>query len=295
MVEEKDYFEFHLGKFVFRLRNMHDWTDRNTGKVHMRKRFSIYTIDDYEYQYWLEFYSGWRWPEFVYDTAEYEGNRHNIHFSLGYGEFYIHFPWRNKKITEEDINNPQPKYGFYLYPQNGMFTDFVYYVNRNGKNDSRRIYMPWNMEFYRHSIYLKDGSWWTMLDKERSKARKAGIDTWKDERYHLDYDSPKILKHKFPFKYVTKGGEVQETTATCYMEEREWRPKWFQWTSLFAKVKTSLEISFCDEMGNQRGSWKGGVLGVGCDVTQEEKANVDMESALRRYEEKVNRLHDYDR
>ena len=46
-------------------------------------------------------------------------------------------------------------------------------------------------------------------------------------------------------------------------------------------------------MGNQRGSWKGGVLGIGCEVTPEEKKNQDFETPLRRYEEKVNKMHDY--
>ena len=46
-------------------------------------------------------------------------------------------------------------------------------------------------------------------------------------------------------------------------------------------------------MGNQRGSWKGGVLGAGCEVTPEEKKNRDFETPLRRYEEKVNKIHDY--
>ena len=77
------------------------------------------------------------------------------------------------------------------------------------------------------------------------------------------------------------------------MEEREWRPKWLRWTKLFRTVRTTLNIEFKDEMGNQRGSWKGGVLGVGCEVTPEEKKNRDFETPLRRYEEKVNKIHDY--
>ena len=71
------------------------------------------------------------------------------------------------------------------------------------------------------------------------------------------------------------------------MEEREWRPKWMRWTKFFRIVRTTLNIEFKDEMGNQRGSWKGGVIGVGCEVTQDEKKNQDFETPLRRYEEKV--------
>jgi hypothetical protein len=40
---------------------------------------------------------------------------------------------------------------------------------------------------------------------------------------------------------------------------------------------------------------EGGVLGVSCNVTNHEKEDIDFESALRRYEKKVNKIHDYDR
>ena len=67
------------------------------------------------------------------------------------------------------------------------------------------------------------------------------------------------------------------------------------WTSLFNIVHTEVNIQFADEMGNRRGSWKGGVIGVYAPMTKEERANADIESALRRYEEKVNNTKSLDR
>ena len=43
----------------------------------------------------------------------------------------------------------------------------------------------------------------------------------------------------------------------------EWRTKWLKWTSLFAKVRRSIDVEFAREVGRRKGSWKGGVLGCG--------------------------------
>ena len=292
MIDEKEYFDFSIGKFHFTLRQNYEYTDRKTGKVHMNKRFRIYTYNDNdEFQSWVDFYTGWNKLCFVYDTCEYEGNRHSLHVSLGWGSLWIYFPWRNKKVFEEDVNNPQPKYGFYLYGEGKFFDSFWYYKNKNGHSHTKSINMPWTFDFYRHSFLTYDG-WFTCLESERRKARKRGEDTFAYP-YHLRDDDQRLIKKEFPFRYVTKSGEVQDTTATCFMEEREWRPRWLKWTKLFRHVRTSLDIQFKDELGNQRGSWKGGVLGVGCEVNKEEKKNQDFETPLRRYEKEVTRIHDY--
>lgn len=56
---------------------------------------------------------------------------------------------------------------------------------------------------------------------------------------------------------------------TC-IEEREWRfgVGWFRWLGWFCgpKVRRSLDIEFSDEVGPDKGSWKGGVLGTGIDM-----------------------------
>lgn len=292
MIDEKEYFDFSIGKFHFSLRQNYEYTDRKTGKVHMNKRFRIYTYNDNDgFQSWVDFYTGWNKLCFVYDTCGYEDNRHSLHVSIGWGSLWLYFPWRNKKVFEEDVNNPQPKYGFYLYGEGKFFDSFWYYKNKNGHSHVKSIDMPWTLDFYRHSYLTHDG-WWTCLESERRKARKRGENTF-EFPYHLRDDDKRLIKKEFPFHYVTKYGEEQDTTATCYMEEREWRPRWLKWTKLFRYVKTSLDISFKDEMGSERGSWKGGVLGVGCPVTEEEKKNQDFETPLRRYEKEVNRIHDY--
>lgn len=299
MEEEKTYFEKRIGKWVIRFKRDNVYRDRETGKVHYRKLFQIrkeWYGKDYVSEDWLNFYTGWNHPTFVYDTIEYEDNRHNLRCSLGWGLLYIYFPWRNSHANEEDVNNERPKWGFYCYGEGkGLFTSIWLCYGKNGKARHKVLYMPWEYVFYRHSIYLKDGTWWTMLDKERKKACKAGIDTWKDKRYNLRDDDESIKREKHQFAYTTKYGDHQETTATCFIEEREWRQRWLKWTKLFNHVRPEVSISFADEMGSERGSWKGGVMGVGAPMTFEERDKADMLSALRRYEEKVNRTNSYDR
>lgn len=297
MVNEKTYINFYIGKFHIELKDNYEYTDNKTGKAHFRKLFRIssYNTNDGSISDWISIYSGLSYPCFVYETCGYSDNRHTMHFSLGYGKVYIVFPWKNKNVYEEDINNPEKKYGFYLYGDGGFFDSFWYYVNKNGHSDVKSIDMPWSYKFYRHSILLKDGSWWTSLDKDVRKARKSGIDTYSDKRYYLDSDDESIFKAKLPFSYTTKHGTEQNTTATVRMEEREWRQRWLYWTKLFNHVSTVLEIEFNDEMGNKRGSWKGGTLGCSCKVTKNQKEKLDLITPLKRFEKEANSTKYFDK
>ena len=299
-MEEKIYFDFHIGCWHFILKQNYEYTDRETKKVHMNKVFKIRyekeTENDYIIRDWMNFYTGWQYPCLVYDTIDYSDNRHNLRCSIGWGILYLYFPWRNSYAKEEDVNNERHKWGFYCYGEGRRLFDSIWLCyGKDGKARHKVFDMPWQNKFYRHSIYLKDGTWWTMLDKERMKARKQGINIWKDKRFYLDDTDDSIYKKTYPFKYVTKDGVTQETTATCYIEEREWRQRWLSWTSLFNLMHTEVNIQFADEMGNRRGSWKGGAIGVYAPMTKEERANADIESALRRYEEKVNNTKSLDR
>lgn len=58
----------------------------------------------------------------------------------------------------------------------------------------------------------------------------------------------------------------QEVTATTFIREMEWLrgTGWFKWLSHFTKpmVRRRLEIEFSDEVGPDKGSWKGGLVGT---------------------------------
>jgi len=203
---------------------------------------------------WLEFCTGWRKLNFKVAPASYFDSRWFLAFSLGWGQFYIHLPIRSKY----DECDP-PRYGFYFYSVEGWLpTELVLCKGRKIKT----FYLPWSPEWVRTSRMLKDETWL----HEKVGDRKKGIEMnwWKKEVQ----DS--LWSETYPYTYVLKDGTVQERLATVKVEEREWRPRWFMWTSLFAKKRTSIDIEFDKEVGERTGSWKGGTVGCGYDLLPNE-------------------------
>ena len=76
---------------------------------------------------------------------------------------------------------------------------------------------------------------------------------------------------------------VNRISMTTKIEEREWRfgTGYFKWMSLFrpAKISRSLKLDFSDEVGPEKGSWKGGTVGHSIDMLPGELH----EEAFRRY------------
>lgn len=128
--------------------------------------------------------------------------------------------------------------------------------------------MPWAMAWQRSSYLLADGKWIHELPKKQIPGR------W-DEDFKL-----KLWVEHHPYRYTLRNGTVQERIATVTVEEREWRPRWLQWTKRFAKVRRSIAVEFNDEVGERTGSWKGGTMGCGYDL----KPNESFEECLRRME-----------
>jgi hypothetical protein len=100
---------------------------------------------------------------------------------------------------------------------------------------------------------LKDGSW--MHERKGDRKRGISIDWYTDEIKNL------LWKEEYDYKYTLRDGEVQDRKANITVEQREWRPKWFMWTSLFNKIRTDIDVEFSDEVGERTGSWKGGCIG----------------------------------
>jgi hypothetical protein len=204
---------------------------------------------------WMEFCTGWHKLAFKIAPASYFDNRLMIQIVPFWGQLFIHIGWIRSKYDECD----PPRYGFYFYSIQGPIpTEFVWCWGRKNKT----FYMPWSPEWVRTSRMLKDKTW---LHEMRGN-RKKGIDFdwWKEDV------KESLWKETHPYKYVLKDGTVQERTATIKVEEREWRPRWFMWTSLFARKIRSIDIEFNDEVGERTGSWKGGTLGCGWNLLSKE-------------------------
>ena len=124
------------------------------------------------------------------------------------------------------------------------------------------FHMPWEYKHHSWHVLKPDGTWAKRVACYE-KGEPDGRQVW-----------------MLPYRYVLKSGGVQERTATVHVERGEWRRKFLWWTSMFAKVRQSIDVSFNDEVGERTGSWKGGCIGCGYDMLPGETA----EQTLRRME-----------
>ncbi len=133
-------------------------------------------------------------------------------------------------------------------------------------------FLPWTQwRHVRHSLYGLNGEhYWT---------EPARMGDWFET-----YEERRAIEDACPaqtFNFTDYDGEA--LTAKTNIEEREWHfgEGWFKWLSLFRKpkIKRSLNINFSNETGRRKGSWKGGTMGTGIDMTPGELHS----SAFQRY------------
>jgi len=151
----------------------------------------------------------------------------------------------------------------------------------DSKTTKSKVYwIPWmNWRFIRKTAYDTCGAhFWTEWSQRRGDpfrnswlATKAVEDACPTEIFEFDdYDGKRIR-------------------ATTKIEEREWRLGigWFRWLSLFRapKIKRCLDLSFSEEVGPEKGSWKGGTVGHSIEMLPNEMH----EEAFRRYCEQDHR------
>jgi hypothetical protein len=98
------------------------------------------------------------------------------------------------------------------------------------------------------------------------------------------FEAQRAIQERAPkasFEFIDYDGK--RLTVTTHIEEREWRrgTGWFKWLSWFSpkKVSRSLSLDFSDEVGPEKGSWKGGMVGHSIEMLPGELH----EAAFRRY------------
>jgi hypothetical protein len=143
----------------------------------------------------------------------------------------------------------------------------------------RFISLPWSFDWIEHAVMNTAGEFVVTEFKHRGNRATVVL-------------SDPLEPQRFLFRYQTRTGLIQYTTVTVKaVERRRWQWTFFRRLRLPVMVKTrhSLDLWFDDEMGNQRGSWKGGVLGTGCDYRPGEP----IEKALRRFELRATTSHTF--
>jgi hypothetical protein len=141
-------------------------------------------------------------------------------------------------------------------------------------------HLPWTQ--WRHvrlSLFDVEGThYWTEWSRPRGFKLR---DQWGAVQAVKDA-CPKVA-------FEIEDHDGQRVIATTCIEEHEWRfgEKWCRWLSFFRKpmVRRSLDIRFATEVGTEKGSWKGGLIGTSIQMLPGELH----ESAFRRYCEQEHR------
>jgi hypothetical protein len=128
---------------------------------------------------------------------------------------------------------------------------------------SKLFWLPWrHWERVSHNVRRPDGSW----------APYVGI--WERDK---EPDGRHVETH--PYRYVLRSGQVQQRTATIYVERDRRKLTLFRWLP-FARTRYYIDVAFSDEVGERSGSWKGGTVGCAYEL----RPNETPRECLRRME-----------
>lgn len=164
------------------------------------------------------------------------------------------------------------EYGFSLSDMGNGYDFFTIYfgpqTHDSSTTKSWSKHLPWKQwSHVRHSYYCPDGTHFA--------TDPVGNGCWEE--------ICKICEACPTSQFEFEDYDGKRIIATTKVEEREWHrgEGWFKWLKYFwpAKVRRSLDLKFSEEVGPEKGSWKGGTIGTGCDMHQGETP----EQAFRRY------------
>lgn len=193
-------------------------------------------------------YVGWHtWkPEVTYSECGYEDGRGNLTISLFGWLSRFYFPWKSKRFPDGDCDAPQ--WGIAVHGR----TLWIY-KGGNGNLGGGSKWWTWELPFVNYGTSIRWDVYVGDKDKPQSKWTK---DDWKV--YPRAYTEKLGTEWRYE---ITDPYDGEIIPCRIRVEEMEWRPKWLKWTSLFAKVRRSIDVEFAREVGRRKGSWKGGVLG----------------------------------
>jgi len=139
---------------------------------------------------------------------------------------------------------------------------------------SKCYFLPWrHWRYIRQSWYDTNGEHITTLWETNSREVRRAQSDW---HWEFEKTLEKVL-------FLIKDSDGEEIEASTNIEEREWRfgTGAFSWLSIFRKprVQRTLKIEFNKEVGRDKGSWKGGLIGTSIEMLPGELH----EGAFRRY------------
>jgi hypothetical protein len=177
------------------------------------------------------------------DESEEPGGRASLMIQLVWGSFFIKL-WKGSAWKHRDM---WESYGI------GLDRDGNSTLHLNWGKHTKLVDLPWAWTHVRTSVFLYDGTWGqqvSILDN-----------TFEDKR----------AKETHPYHYLLNDGTVQTVDATISVREMEWRWKWLKSLPWPRLVRRTIEVEFSDEVGERRGSWKGGCLGCSYEMKRLEE------------------------
>ena len=235
---------------------------------------------------WFSFYTGWSGFHISYDLAGYFDPRPQLILYIIWGKLFLYLPWRhlhpNPYLTDEEKKNMErktildsilgkktethiekvpydecdpPRYGVYYADRCFWFSHGI---------ETKCIHLPWEMDWVRTSTLRKHGEW-----EHETKLPNLGN---RDSKNFWDKDkwNDILFMETHSYQYTTKNGTIQNVQATIRIEEREWRWRKFKWLKWINSISKSIEIDFSDDIGEKKGSWKGGTVGCGYELLPNE-------------------------
>jgi len=212
-------------------------------------------------------------------------------------------PWEvlHESVTWiEGVRTPDPaggcwsewferEYGFSV-DREALHLHFGPQTHDSNTTKSKVYFLPWAARrFVRFSLYHLDGQHhFTELERDTRRLQKAArvAGTWHDSYSSQRKAEDAVQKISFAFQDY----DLEHINARCHIDEREWRAGegWFKWLSLLKKptIRRSLSMEFDREVGERKGSWKGGTTGHSIEMLVGDSP----EWAFRRYCA-ANRLH----
>ena len=147
-------------------------------------------------------------------------------------------------------------------------------------------------------IYIK-APWYRHQDKVRWEAENGSFaleDTVNPKNEHgfrplniRDWAGAKVYSCRFA--YVTRYGHTQVADMKAYRTRTRQVRWWLRWMPFAGHDLDSLIVEFSDEMGSERGSWKGGVIGTSCSMRPGETPM----DAINRFLNEAQETHGWDR
>ena len=157
-----------------------------------------------------------------------------------YGKAYISLPFLPAREPEDSMES----WGFsWRWETDTRGAN----IHLNWRDRCKILHLPWDYgSCIRHDMLCADGVW------------RKYVGSWQWEE-----GDPEPARETHPYRYVCRNGTVQNVSATITVDEMEWRWRALWWFPWFGKIQRTVNVEFDQEVGERRGSWKGGC--TGCD------------------------------